>query len=49
MGLVRINYEQLERLREHELKMRVPISSSVAEAISNWLDCIVPRGLRRSA
>jgi hypothetical protein len=45
MGLVRINYDQLERLREFELKMRVPVSRSVAEAIASWLDCIAPTRL----
>jgi hypothetical protein len=45
MGLVRINYDQLERLREYELKMRVPISRSVAEAVGSWLDCIAPTRL----
>jgi hypothetical protein len=45
MGLVRINYEQWERLREYELKMRVPISRSVAEAVGSWLDCIAPTRL----
>jgi hypothetical protein len=42
MGLVRINYDQLERLREYELKMRIPVSSSVAEAVGSWLDSIAP-------
>jgi hypothetical protein len=45
MGLIRINYGQLERLREYELKMRVPISRSVAEAVGTWLDCIAPTRL----
>jgi hypothetical protein len=45
MGLVRINYDQLERLREYELKMRVPISRSVTEAVGSWLDCIAPTRL----
>jgi hypothetical protein len=45
MGLVRINYDQLERLREYELKMRVPISRSVAEAVASWLDCVAPTRL----
>jgi hypothetical protein len=45
MGLVRINYDQLERLREYELKMRVPVSRSVAEAVGSWLDCIAPARL----
>ena len=45
MGLVRINYDQLERLREYELKMRVPISRSVAEAVGSWLDFIAPTRL----
>jgi hypothetical protein len=46
MGLVRINYEQWERLREYQLKMRVPISRSVAEAVGSWLDCIAPTRLQ---
>jgi hypothetical protein len=45
MGLIRINYGQLERLREYEVKMRVPISHSVAEAIGTWLDDIAPTRL----
>ena len=45
MGLVRINYEQWERMREYQLKMRVPISRSVAEAVGRWLDCIAPTRL----
>jgi hypothetical protein len=48
MGLVRINYDQLERLREYELKMRVPISRSVAEAVATWLDCVAPTRLEAS-
>jgi hypothetical protein len=40
MGLVRINCEQWERLREYQLEMRVPISRSVAEAVGSWLDGI---------
>jgi Ribbon-helix-helix domain len=45
MGLIRINYGQLERLREYELKTRVPISRSVEEAVGSWLDCIAPTRL----
>jgi hypothetical protein len=45
MGLIWINYGQLERLREYELKMRVPISRSVAEALGTWLDDIAPTRL----
>jgi hypothetical protein len=45
MGLVQINYEQWERLREYQSKMRVPISRSVAEAVGSWLDCIAPTRL----
>ena len=45
MGLVRINCEQWERLREYQLEMRVPISRSVAEAVGRWLDCIAPTRL----
>jgi hypothetical protein len=45
MGLVRINYDQLERLREYQSKTRVPISSSVAEAVDSWLDCTAPTRL----
>jgi hypothetical protein len=45
MGLIRINYDQLERLREYELKMRVPISRTVAEAVGSWLNDIAPTRL----
>jgi hypothetical protein len=45
MGLVRINCEQWEQLREYQLKMRVPISRSVAEAVGSWLDCTAPARL----
>ena len=45
MRLIRINYDQLERLREYELKMRVPISRTVAEAVGSWLDDIAPTRL----
>jgi hypothetical protein len=45
MGLVRINCEQWEQLRQYQLEMRVPISRSVAEAVGSWLAHIAPTRL----
>jgi hypothetical protein len=42
MGVVRVDYEQLAQLREYRLKTGVTVTQSVEEAVSNWLQCIVP-------
>jgi hypothetical protein len=47
MGMVRINYEQMEQLRECKLKMKLPISRLAAEALIHWLERIVPAKLQR--
>jgi hypothetical protein len=46
MGMVRINYEQMEQLRECKLKMQLPLSSIVAEAVSHWLEFVAPARLQ---
>jgi hypothetical protein len=36
-GMVRINYEQMEQLRECSAEMQKPLSRLVAEAVNSWL------------
>jgi hypothetical protein len=45
MGMVRISYEQMERLRECKAEMQVPLSRLVAEAVNYWLAVIAPAKL----
>jgi hypothetical protein len=40
MGMVRINYEQMEQLRECSAEMQKPLSRLVAEAVNYWLAVI---------
>jgi hypothetical protein len=45
MGMVRINYEQMEQLRVCKLEMQVPLSRLVAEAVNHWLAVVAPAKL----
>jgi hypothetical protein len=45
MGMVRINYEQMERLRECSAEMQKPLSRLVAEAVNYWLAVVAPAKL----
>jgi hypothetical protein len=45
MGMVRINYEQMEQLRECSAEMQKPLSRLVAEAVNYWLAVIAPAKL----
>jgi flagellar motor protein MotB len=45
MGMVRINYEQMEQLRECSAEMQKPLSRLVAEAVNHWLAVVAPAKL----
>jgi hypothetical protein len=45
MGMVRINCEQMEQLRECSAEMQKPLSRLVAEAVNYWLAVIAPAKL----
>jgi hypothetical protein len=45
MGMVRINYEQTEQLRECSAEMQKPLSQLVAEAVNYWLASVAPAKL----
>jgi hypothetical protein len=45
MGMVRINYEQTEQLRECSAEMQKPLSQLVAEAVNYWLAVVAPAKL----
>jgi hypothetical protein len=45
MGMVRINYEQMEQLRECSAEMQKPLSRLVAEAVNYWLAVVAPAKL----
>jgi hypothetical protein len=45
MGMVRINYEQMEQLRECKSEMQMLLSRLVAEAVNYWLEGIAPAKL----
>jgi hypothetical protein len=45
MGMVRINYEQMEQLRECSAKLQKPLSRLVAEAVNYWLAVVAPAKL----
>jgi hypothetical protein len=45
MGMVRINYEQMEQLRECSAEMQRPLSRLVAEAVNYWLAVVAPAKL----
>jgi hypothetical protein len=45
MGKVRINYEQMEQLRECSAEMQKPLSRLVAEAVNYWLAVVAPAKL----
>jgi hypothetical protein len=44
MGMVRINYEQMEQLRKCSAEMQ-PLSRLVAEAVNYWLAVVAPAKL----
>ena len=45
MGMVRINYEQMEQLRECSAEMQEPLSQLVVEAVNYWLAVVAPAKL----
>jgi hypothetical protein len=45
MGMIRINYEQMEQLRECSAEMQKPLSRLVAEAVNYWLAVVAPAKL----
>jgi hypothetical protein len=45
MGMVRINYEQTEQLREYSAEVQKPLSQLVAEAVNYWLAVVAPAKL----
>jgi hypothetical protein len=45
MGMVWINYEQMEQLRECNSEMELPLSRLVAEAVNHWSKFVAPSKL----